>query len=263
MPFELELFPFVVMSLEHKFIPCVAQQGEVAMVADLAGPGYKFELSSAVPAIGFCLLAIAVSLVICMYSSNFRLPKATLKFPAGEVSLEEKEEEEVKKMLSINGILQHQILNGVFSAQFRDDDLKLDTYIRMNKWHSSQAFPCLQMQYHLPFKRRFSPSDKLRWELLSSFILRLFCNGVGDLLLKGKFVWKRVIEGKYGKEEVGILARKMVQGVFVCMSSFPFLYALGSSKRGLSGEFLRLIGVEGQWNLCFLLTLKRLEVEYC
>lgn len=52
-------------------------------------------------------------------------PKATLKFPAGEVSLEEKEEEEVKKMLSINGILQHQILNGVFSAQFRDDDLKL------------------------------------------------------------------------------------------------------------------------------------------
>ncbi|RVW20287.1 Outer envelope pore protein 37, chloroplastic [Vitis vinifera] len=105
MPFELELFPFVVMSLEHKFIPRVAQQGEVAMVADLAGPGYKFELSSAVPAIGF--------------------PKATLKFPAGEVSLEEKEEEEVKKMLSINGILQHQILNGVFSAQFRDDDLKL------------------------------------------------------------------------------------------------------------------------------------------
>lgn len=52
-------------------------------------------------------------------------PKATLKFPIGEVSLEEKEEEEVKKMLSINGILQHQILNGVFSAQFRDDDLKL------------------------------------------------------------------------------------------------------------------------------------------
>ena len=52
-------------------------------------------------------------------------PKATLKFPLGEISLEEKEEEEVKKTLSINGILQDQILNGVFSAQFKDDDLKL------------------------------------------------------------------------------------------------------------------------------------------
>lgn len=113
------------------------------MVADLAGPGYKFELSSAVPAIGF--------------------PKATLKFPIGEVSLEEKEEEEVKKMLSVNGILQHQILNGVFSAQFRDDDLKLRY---LYKDEQVAFIPSISMPSNaisFAFKRRFSPSDKLSY----------------------------------------------------------------------------------------------------
>jgi hypothetical protein len=52
-------------------------------------------------------------------------PRATLKFPLGEVSFEEREEEEVKKTLSMNGILKGQILNGVCTAQYKDEDLKL------------------------------------------------------------------------------------------------------------------------------------------
>ncbi|KAK2632955.1 hypothetical protein EUGRSUZ_L00828 [Eucalyptus grandis] len=47
-----------------------AQQGVMSLVADLAEPGYALELSSPVPTVG--------------------LPRATLKFPLGEVSLEER-----------------------------------------------------------------------------------------------------------------------------------------------------------------------------
>lgn len=52
-------------------------------------------------------------------------PKATLKFPLGEVSLEEKEEEETNKVLSINAIVKGQFLNGLCTAHYVDDDLKL------------------------------------------------------------------------------------------------------------------------------------------
>lgn len=52
-------------------------------------------------------------------------PKATLKFPLGEVSLEEREEEEVKRTLSVNGIFKGHILNGVCTAQYKDEDLNL------------------------------------------------------------------------------------------------------------------------------------------
>lgn len=52
-------------------------------------------------------------------------PKATLKFPLGEVSVEEKDEEETKKVLSINGIAKGQFLNGLCTAHYVDDDLKL------------------------------------------------------------------------------------------------------------------------------------------
>ncbi|KAG8369355.1 hypothetical protein BUALT_Bualt14G0002700 [Buddleja alternifolia] len=85
-----------------------ARQGEVAMVADVAGPAYKFELSSAVPYIG--------------------MPRATLKFPLGEVSLEEKEEEEEeqqKRTLSVNAIVKSHILNGVCTAQYNQENLDL------------------------------------------------------------------------------------------------------------------------------------------
>ncbi|XLU43012.1 hypothetical protein S245_037826 [Arachis hypogaea] len=83
-----------------------AQQGEVTMLANLADPGYALELSTPVPSVG--------------------LPKATLRFPVGEVSLQEKEteEEEAKNLLSVSGILKGQFFDGVGTAQYKDEELK-------------------------------------------------------------------------------------------------------------------------------------------
>ena len=66
----------------------------------------------------------SISLILFV-SFGMLQPKATFKFPLGEVSLEEKEEEEVKRMLSINGIIKGHLLNGVCTAQYNDESLKL------------------------------------------------------------------------------------------------------------------------------------------
>ncbi|KAF2613413.1 hypothetical protein F2Q70_00008803, partial [Brassica cretica] len=90
-----------------------AQQGEVAMEANLAEPGYSLELSSPVP-IG--------------YASTISSPRATLKFPLGEVSVQEKEveeEEKSKRIVSVNGVLKRQAMNGVCSALYTDEELRL------------------------------------------------------------------------------------------------------------------------------------------
>ncbi|TMW90490.1 hypothetical protein EJD97_015631 [Solanum chilense] len=123
-----------------------SQQGELAMVADLAGPAYKFELSSAVPAIG--------------------KPRATIRFPLGEVSLEEKEEEEeekAKRILSVNGILKGQILNGVCTAKYKDEALDLRYCFKDEQmtFIPSISLPSNAMSF--AFKRRFGPSDKLSY----------------------------------------------------------------------------------------------------
>lgn len=62
-------------------------------------------------------------------------PKATFKFPLGEVSLEEKEEEEAQKVLSINGIVKGHILNGVCTAHYADEDLKLRYSFKVTIFH--------------------------------------------------------------------------------------------------------------------------------
>ncbi|KAF5733565.1 outer envelope pore protein 37 chloroplastic [Tripterygium wilfordii] len=120
-----------------------ANQGEVAMVANLADPGYALELSSPVPYIG--------------------LPKATIKFPLGEVSLEEREEEEVKRALSINGIVKSHILNGICTAQYSDEDLKLRYCYKDDaiSFIPSISLPSNSLSFAL--KRCFSPSDKLSY----------------------------------------------------------------------------------------------------
>ncbi|KAL6275076.1 hypothetical protein ACE6H2_025768 [Prunus campanulata] len=120
-----------------------AQQGEASVVAKLAEPGYAFELSSPVPSVGF--------------------PKATLKFPLGEVSLEEKEEEETKRMLSINGIVKGQILNGLCTAHYADEDLKLRYSYKDEEMSFIPTFSLPLNALSFAFKRRFSPSDKLSY----------------------------------------------------------------------------------------------------
>lgn len=56
-------------------------------------------------------------------------PKATFRFPLGEVSLEEKEaeeeEEEQKRALSVSGILKSNILNGLCTARYEEENLDL------------------------------------------------------------------------------------------------------------------------------------------
>lgn len=51
-------------------------------------------------------------------------PKATFRFPIGEFSLEEREEDDVPR-LSINGIVKGPILYGVGDARYMDEELKL------------------------------------------------------------------------------------------------------------------------------------------
>ncbi|GAB4825766.1 Outer envelope pore protein 37, chloroplastic [Ancistrocladus abbreviatus] len=120
-----------------------AQQGEVAMVANLTDPAYKFELASAVPSIG--------------------LPKATLKFPAGEVSLEEKEDEVANRILSINGMIKSSIMNGVGTALYKDGNLNL----RYSYKDEEMTFiPSISLPSHalsFALKRQFGHSDKLSY----------------------------------------------------------------------------------------------------
>ncbi|XP_056172787.1 outer envelope pore protein 37, chloroplastic-like [Syzygium oleosum] len=120
-----------------------AQEGEVSLVADLAEPGYALELSSPVPTVG--------------------LPRATLKFPLGEVSLEEREEEEVKRTLSVSGILKSQIWNGVCTAQYAEEELKLRYCFKDEEMSFIPTITLPSNSLSVALKRRFSPSSKLSY----------------------------------------------------------------------------------------------------
>ncbi|CAH8265879.1 unnamed protein product [Arabidopsis lyrata] len=122
-----------------------AQQGEVAMEANLTEPGYSLELSSPVP-IGY--------------------PRATLKFPLGEISLQEKEDEEEEKQkrtLSVNGILKRQVMNGVCTALYTDEELRLRYAYKDDALSFIPSISLPSNAASFAFKRRFSPSDKLSY----------------------------------------------------------------------------------------------------
>ncbi|XP_027330189.1 outer envelope pore protein 37, chloroplastic isoform X3 [Abrus precatorius] len=121
-----------------------AQQGEVTMVANVADPGYALELSTPVPSVG--------------------MPKATFRFPVGEVSLQEKEEEEeVKNLLSVSGILKGQFFNGVCAAQYKDEELKLRYCYKDDEMSFLPILSLPSNALSFAFKRRFGPSDKLSY----------------------------------------------------------------------------------------------------
>ncbi|KAL3507019.1 hypothetical protein ACH5RR_032401 [Cinchona calisaya] len=123
-----------------------AQQGEVTMIADLVGPALKLELSSAVPSVG--------------------MPRATLRFPLGEVSVEEKEEdeeEESKRMLSVSGIVKAHILNGICTAEYKEEDLSLRYAYKDGQMAFIPRISLPSNAVSFAFKRRFGPSDKLSY----------------------------------------------------------------------------------------------------
>lgn len=119
------------------------QQGEVAMLANVAHPGYSLELSTPVPSLG--------------------LPKATFRFPVGEVSLQDKQEEQVKNLLSVSGILKGQVFNGVCSAQYKDEELKLRYGYKDDEMSFLPVLSLPSNALSFAFKRRFGPSDKLSY----------------------------------------------------------------------------------------------------
>ncbi|XP_057781253.1 outer envelope pore protein 37, chloroplastic [Salvia miltiorrhiza] len=123
-----------------------ARQGEVSVVADLATPAYKLELASAVPSVG--------------------MPKATFRFPLGEVSLEEKEvedEEEQKSALSVSGILKSNVLNGVCTARYEEENWDLRYVFKDEQLTFVPSISLPSNVFSCAFKRRFTPSDKLSY----------------------------------------------------------------------------------------------------
>ncbi|XP_068646972.1 outer envelope pore protein 37, chloroplastic-like isoform X2 [Aristolochia californica] len=143
-----------------------AQQGEVAMVASLIDPSYKLELTSFVPSVG--------------------LPRATFKFPIGEVSLEEKEDE-VKRVLSVSGIVKGHLLNGVCTAMYKDNNLKLRYSYKDEQMTFIPSISLPSNVASFAFKRRFSPLDKLSYwyNFDSNYWSAVYKHTVGkDLKLK-------------------------------------------------------------------------------
>ncbi|XP_031477256.1 outer envelope pore protein 37, chloroplastic isoform X3 [Nymphaea colorata] len=120
-----------------------SRQGDIKLVATMPDPSYKVELGSPVPFAG--------------------LPRASLRFPHGEILLEEKEVDEVKRALSVSGVLKNNILNGVCTAQFKDEDLNLRYSYKDEQvtFIPSLSLPSNVLSF--AFKRRFGPSDKLSY----------------------------------------------------------------------------------------------------
>ncbi|KAF4355925.1 hypothetical protein F8388_025928 [Cannabis sativa] len=133
-----------------------AQEGEISMVTRLAEPNYALELSSPVPTIGLVSNIVLDS-----------TPRATFKFPRGQVSLEEKvereEEEEAHRVLSINGIVKGNLLNGICTAQYADEELRLRYSFKDEQMSFIPAISLPSNALSFAFKRRFGPSDKLSY----------------------------------------------------------------------------------------------------
>ncbi|KAI4374012.1 hypothetical protein MLD38_012060 [Melastoma candidum] len=120
-----------------------SNQGEASIVADLAGPRYALEVASPVPIVG--------------------LPKATLKFPYGEVSMEEKEEEEEKTKFNVTGALKAHLWDGLCTAQYSDEEVNLRYHYKDDMLSFIPRISLPSNALSVALKRRFSPSSKLSY----------------------------------------------------------------------------------------------------
>ncbi|CAM0945296.1 unnamed protein product [Alopecurus aequalis] len=119
------------------------QEGEVAMITRLGDPSYRLEISSLVP-----------------YSG---LPRATLHFPIGQVSVEERTNEDDQKMLSVYGAAKADFLDGILTAQYNENDLNLRYCYKDNEITLIPSVSLPSNAVSLDFKRRFGASDKLSY----------------------------------------------------------------------------------------------------
>ncbi|GMI76505.1 chloroplast outer envelope protein 37, ARABIDOPSIS CHLOROPLAST OUTER ENVELOPE PROTEIN 37 [Hibiscus trionum] len=118
-----------------------AQQGEVAVIAKLADPSYVVEVLAPIP--------------------DISLPKATFRFPVGEVSLA-REGDDVPKF-SLNGIVKGPIWKGVGTARYSDEELKLRYSYKDGTMSVIPSISLPTNSASFAFKRRFSPLDKLSY----------------------------------------------------------------------------------------------------
>ncbi|PKA66723.1 Outer envelope pore protein 37, chloroplastic [Apostasia shenzhenica] len=131
----------------HSTYDIQEQLGVVGMVASLPDPPVKLELSSLVP--------------------TFSLPRATLGFPFGEVALEQREDakdhDQVKKVLSVSGILRSRVMNGLCTVMYNDNSLNLRYLYKDEEMSFIPSIHLPSKALSIAFKRRFSPLDKLSY----------------------------------------------------------------------------------------------------
>lgn len=117
-------------------------------------------------------------------------PRATFHFPIGQVSVEERTNEDDEKALSVYGIGKSDFLDGVLTAQYNENDLNLQYCYKVSYlilffilifldsllslilfmrflWQDNELtlVPSVSLPSNavsVDFKRRFGPSDKLR-----------------------------------------------------------------------------------------------------
>lgn len=94
-------------------------------------------------------MIISYSILLQVYAEFFiavfvflMQPKATLRFPLGQVSLEETEEEEedAQRKLSLNGIFSGPLLDGICTARYRDENLNLRYSYKVSFCYQSLHF---------------------------------------------------------------------------------------------------------------------------
>jgi len=119
------------------------QQGEVSVTANLGDSPCKIELSSLVPPSG--------------------PPRATFFFPKGEVSIKEKILDEGDRILSVNGLVKSHVLNGVCTAAYSDNAMKIKYRYKDDEISFIPSISLPSNSLSFAFKRQLTPSDKLSY----------------------------------------------------------------------------------------------------
>ncbi|CAM0913264.1 unnamed protein product [Alopecurus aequalis] len=118
-------------------------QGEVAVTTNLGDSPCKIEFSSLVPPDG--------------------LPRATLVFPKGEISVKEKKLDEGEKILSVNGMVKSRVLNGVCTALYSDNVMNIKYRYKDDELTFIPSLTLPSNALSFAFKRQLTPSDKFSY----------------------------------------------------------------------------------------------------
>ncbi|WCJ23131.1 Outer envelope pore protein 37 chloroplastic [Euphorbia peplus] len=139
-----------------------AKRGEVEVLAKLSDLGYALKVSSH------------------HYLSNG--PRsASLKFPAGEVSVSQMRKYERERELYVHGVVKGRILNGLCTGQFTNKKLKLTYAFKDEEISFIPTISLPSKDVSMAIKCRFSPNNKLRYDIYPNY-------------------WRAVYKQTYGKD---------------------------------------------------------------